>query len=72
VIVQALGFIAPMLGLLGMWLAGNRKAVGWALNLGVEGVWVAYALLIHQYGLLASCVLWAGVYARNLRKWRRQ
>jgi hypothetical protein len=69
-LTQVVGFVAPCLGLIGMWRAGSKSWHGWAIALASEVPWVLYALLLHQWGLLASCFIWAAVYVRNIWRWR--
>lgn len=56
-------------GVFGLWLAGRKSWVGWAIGLGAQFLWVGYALATEQYGFLISAGAYAAVNAHNLRKW---
>ena len=60
------------LGALGMWLAGRRLAVGWAVAILNETLWIAYAIQTKQWGFIAGAVLYIVVFARNWRRWSRE
>lgn len=56
-------------GVFGLWLAGRKNWVGWAVGLGAQFLWVGYALATKQYGFLISAAAYSAVYAHNLRSW---
>ncbi|MCD7440246.1 hypothetical protein K4B79_18705 [Streptomyces lincolnensis] len=57
-------------GVTGLFLAGRRRALGWAIGLGAQLLWFVYALSTQQYGFVVSAVAYGWVYARNFRAWR--
>lgn len=57
-------------GVFGLWLAGRRNRLGWAVGLGAQTLWVAFALATRQYGFLVSAGAYGWIYARNFRLWR--
>lgn len=59
------------IGVLGLWLAGRKKKVGWAIGLGAQGLWIAYAIVTRQWGFIVSALAYGFVYAKNWRQWRR-
>lgn len=65
-------WVLSLTGLVGIWLAGSKRPVGWAVLLASEVLWIAYALTTHQLGFLVGGLLWAVVYTRNLIAWRSQ
>ena len=58
------------LGIAGIWLAGNRSSLGWALGLAAQLLWIVFAIATHQYGFILSAVAYGFVYGRNLRRWK--
>lgn len=58
-------------GLSGLILAGQRKAVGWALGVLTQVLWISYAVATSQWGFIVSALAYATVYARNWISWRR-
>lgn len=55
-------------GLLGMWLAGTGKRIGWTIGALGQLVWIAYAIATGQYGFVLTALAYAFVYLRNLHK----
>jgi hypothetical protein len=53
------------------WLLGNRWTPAWLLAVGLQLLWVAYALATRQWGFLASAAVFSVLNARNYRKWRQ-
>lgn len=60
------------LGVTGLFLAGSRKRVGWALGLAAQPLWLVYAVVTGQWGFILSAFVYGGVYLRNWLKWRRE
>jgi hypothetical protein len=59
------------LGVLGIYLAGSKRTVGWAISLAAQPLWMAYAVVTEQWGFLVTPVLYGSVYARNLWAWHK-
>jgi hypothetical protein len=57
-------------GVLGLWLAGNRFPVGWALVAGAHLLWLPWALGSRQYGFALTVAAFGLVALRNYRKSR--
>jgi hypothetical protein len=58
-------------GVFGLWLAGRRSPWGWAVGIGAQVLWLAYAISTKQWGFLVSCFAYGAVYIKNFRAWRR-
>lgn len=65
-------YLLAAVGILGLILAGRRKAIGWAIGLAAQALWIAYALATHQYGFIVSALAYAAVYGRNWLAWSRE
>ncbi|MFD3835320.1 hypothetical protein ACFWWC_03560 [Streptomyces sp. NPDC058642] len=65
-------WLLTAVGVTGLYFAGRKRALGWAIGLGAQVLWVAYALSTQQYGFLVSAVAYAWVYAKNFRAWRSE
>lgn len=65
-------WLLTAVGVTGLWLAGSRKGVGWAIGVGAQVLWISYALATMQLGFLASALVYGSVYARNMIKWKRE
>lgn len=53
-----------------LWLAGSGRRSAWIVGLAVQTLWVAYGMLSHQWGFIASACAYAIVIGRNLARWK--
>ena len=60
------------LGIVGIWLAGRKSAWGWAIGVGAQFLWLAYALITHQYGFIVTALAYGAIYAKNWLAWVRE
>jgi hypothetical protein len=65
-------WLLMLVGVLGLWLAGSKLALGWLVGLLAQVLWVAYAIATRQWGFLASAGVYGAVYVRNWLCWRRK
>lgn len=63
-------WLLTVVGVSGLYLAGRRNWWGWAIGLGAQVLWIAYAVSTSQWGFLGSAGAYGWVYARNLLAWR--
>ena len=68
----AWSWLLTSVGITGLFLAGSKKKIGWALGIAVQVLWMAYALATAQLGFVVSALIYAGVYARNWWRWHRE
>lgn len=62
-------WILTVIGLTGFFATGwYKRWWGWIINIGVQALWVWYALTTHQYGFIVSALLYAFVFGGSLRK----
>lgn len=64
-------FILTGVGLMALWLIGKKIIWGWAIGIGLQFLWFAYATSTEQYGFIASCILYGYVNTKNFVEWRR-
>jgi hypothetical protein len=69
--LQYWSWILMVVGVFGLWLAGRKSPWGWAVGLGAQALWVAYALASRQYGFLVSAGAYGWVYLKNFLAWRK-
>ena len=62
-------WLLTAVGIAGLWIAGMRMSLGWAIGLAAQGLWIAYAVATRQWGFIASAFAYGFVYARNWRRW---
>ena len=57
--------------LLGMWLVGQKKSVGWVVGLVNQALWVTFSIMFEAWGLLPLTAALIVVYSKALIQWRR-
>lgn len=65
-------YILSALSLTSLWLMGNKSVWGIVVGLFNQALWVVYALMLKQYGLLIGVIAYTIVHIRNLEKWQRE
>lgn len=60
------------IGILGIYLAGNKSKFGWAVSFGAQALWLIFALVTTQYGFILSALAYGWVYGRNFLRWRAE
>lgn len=56
-------------GILGLYLAGKQRRIGWLVGFGAQALWLAYAVVTNQYGFIVTAIAYAVVYAKNWLAW---
>lgn len=64
-------YLLAAVGIAGLYLAGKGKRLGWAVGVGAQLLWVAYATFTHQFGFYISAAAYTWVYALNWWRWRK-
>ena len=64
-------YLLSIISLVTLWLIGNKNKAGFILGLLNQVLWVWYALMLKQYGLLVGVIAYAVIYIRNLIKWNK-
>lgn len=62
-------YILAVVGILGIFLAGKKRTVGWVIGLGAQLLWIAYAIVTAQYGFIVSALGYGWVYGLNWWRW---
>lgn len=70
-IPQWWSWLLASIGLLGIWLTGSRRRVGFLLGVGAQVLWLAYAITTGQWGFIATAIAYAVVYGRGWLAWGR-
>ena len=58
-------------GILGIYMAGNKSPLGWAVSFGAQLLWVVFAIVTGQLGFILSAVAYGTIYGRNYLRWRK-
>ena len=69
---QLLPLATGAVTLVAMWLAGNKRSLGWAVGLANQGLWAVFIVVFEAWGLAPLTAALTVTYARNLLKWRRE
>ena len=64
-------YLLSIISLVTLWLIGNKNKAGFILGLLNQVLWIWYALMLKQYGLLVGVIAYAVIYIRNLIKWNK-
>ncbi|ALY10549.1 hypothetical protein FDH86_gp014 [Arthrobacter phage Tank] len=59
-----------VIGLAGLYFAGNKSQLGWAIGLSVQVLWIIFAITTTQWGFILSALGYGLMNLRNWRKWR--
>lgn len=62
-------WVLTTIGITGYILIGRKVWWAWYVNIGVQVLWIIYAIQTKQYGFIVSAVMYAIVFATNARKW---
>lgn len=65
-------WLLTAVGVTGLYFAGRKKAVGWAIGIGAQVLWFSYAVATEQWGFIVSCFAYGWVYVKNFRCWRKE
>lgn len=64
-------YVLAAVGVFGLYLAGRKSKAGWAVGLGAQVLWIAYAVATNQPGFIVSALAYAWVYGKNFLSWRQ-
>ncbi|HEY0771767.1 MAG TPA: hypothetical protein VGD31_15685 [Sphingobacteriaceae bacterium] len=65
-------WLLAAIGIFGLYLAGKRNLYGWVIGIGVQVLWIAYAIATRQWGFIASALAYAAVNLRNYIRWNNE
>ena len=57
--------------LLGMWLVGQKRSIGWTVGLANQVLWVSFSIVYKAWGLLPLTCALIVIYTKALLQWRR-
>lgn len=64
-------WVLAIVGVLGIFLVGQKTIWGWPLLFVNECLWIAYALQTKQYGFIFAAIVYAAVYVKSYLLWKR-
>lgn len=69
---NAFSYVLSALSLISLWFMGNKSVWGIIVGLLTQILWIIYALMLKQYGLLIGVVAYTVIHVRNLLKWTKE
>lgn len=69
---NAFSYVLSALSLISLWFMGNKSVWGIIVGLLTQILWIIYALMLEQYGLLIGVVAYTVIHVRNLLKWTKE
>lgn len=69
---NAFSYVLSALSLISLWLMGDKSVWGVIVGLLTQILWIIYALMLEQYGLLIGVVAYTVIHVRNLLKWTKE
>lgn len=67
---QVFSFVMVAYGVTGLYIAGNKRELGWWIGLSAQVLWVAFAWMTGLWAFAFSALVYGAVNARNLARWR--
>jgi len=64
-------WILTAVGVIGLYYAGKKRAVGWGIGVLAQLLWVTYAITTRQWGFVGSALIYGWVYTKNFFSWIR-
>lgn len=65
-------WLLTAIGLLGIWLQGDKNKRGWLIGIAAQVLWIAYGVATEQYGFIVSACVYGFFYGRNYLRWRKE
>lgn len=64
--------VLAVIGVLGLYLTTRKMAAGYAVGVGVQVLWITYAVVTAQYGFIFSALAFGAVNALGFYKWKTE
>jgi len=65
-------WLLSVVGAAGVILTGKKDWRGWVVGVVSEILWFIYAIITKQYGFIFGCILYTGVFIKNLNSWLKE
>lgn len=63
--------VLSVIGIVSVWLTGDKKTVGWLVGILYNALWILYAVSTGQYLFIVVCLVYIWVYAVGYMKWNK-
>lgn len=64
--------VLAAVGVFGLYLTTRKMAAGYAVGVGVQVLWITYAVVTAQYGFIFSALAFGAVNALGFYKWKTE
>ena len=64
--------VLAVVGVFGLYLTTRKMAAGYAVGVGVQVLWITYAVVTAQYGFIFSALAFGAVNALGFYKWKTE
>lgn len=64
-------WVLTAIGLTGLWLVTRKDQRGFLVGVAVQALWIAYAVVTHQWGFIVSALAYGVLNARGWAKWQK-
>lgn len=64
--------VLAVIGVLGLYLTTRKMAAGYAVGVGVQVLWITYAVVTAQYGFIFSALAFGAVNFLGFVRWTRE
>jgi hypothetical protein len=61
-------YVLMAFGVVGLFLIGSKKKIGWSIGIGAQILWIWYAVVTHQWGFIISALVYGIMYTMGLVK----
>lgn len=65
-------WILTAIGITGLYLVGKKSLWGWIVGIGVQLLWIAYAVATQQWGFIISALAYGAINLRNYIRWNNE
>ena len=58
-----------IIGVIGLYITGQKKWQGFAIGVGTEIAWIWYSIITKQWGFIFGATTYIAVYLFNIKQW---
>ncbi len=70
--MELFSWILAAVGIIGVYIAGNKNKWGWAIGGLYQVLWIAYAYFTEQYPFIIVCLVYLVIYIKNFLGWSEE
>lgn len=70
--MELFSWILAAVGIIGVYIAGNKNKWGWAISGLYQVLWIVYAYFTEQYPFIIVCLVYLVIYIKNFLGWSEE